>query len=65
MPTVLRLVYSRFATHEIVPTKSEAEVEAEEEVRRSADHGYMYEPVASETNTSRDDRLTKGSAVEV
>ena len=70
MPTVLRLVYSRFAAQEILAKKLEPEAgaEAEGEAPPPVERGYLYEAGASEMSTNPQaeaDRLIKEPEVEV
>jgi len=65
MPTVLRLVYSRFAAQETLSSK--LEFEAEEEALRSVDHEHlpMQEVPDMSTTNSQADQLIKKPAVDV
>jgi len=59
MPTVLRVVYSRFAAQEILSNKLEPE--ADEEAPRPVDRGYLYETPEVGANP-QEVQLLKGSA---
>ena len=59
MPTVLRVVYSRFAAQEILSNKLEPE--ADEEAPRPVDRGYLYEAPEVGVNP-QEVQLLKGSA---
>lgn len=63
MPTVLRLVYSRFAAREILSDKV-VESEVGGEVSRPVDRGYLYEAPQVGANPQAV-QLIKGSANEV
>ena len=66
MPTVLRLVYSRFAAQETLSNK--LDFESEEQALRSVDHGEhlpMQEVPEMSTINSQTDQLIKKPAVDV
>jgi hypothetical protein len=65
MPTVLRLVYSRFAVQEILSNKLESEVDnVEEQAPPPVDREYLRETPEMATDPQAD-QLIKRPAVDV